>query len=114
MTSYDDVANNLVQFKERVIDLEDKFNKVERFITKKELQWHSNITEIKRILRNSRNMLESIKKVEQQRKKDFINLIKDFKMTATRDEYRKLETKINHWDIEKFISRDEFERLLNL
>ncbi len=96
----------------RVENLEDEQNKLHRDEEMKILSWDSDISSAKREIRRLKEKTEETKNKISMLKQTFLNLVTEFKIRANEEEFDKLKRKVDSFDIEKLLTRREFEKML--
>jgi len=113
IVNYDNIIlPELERFSVRTKYLEDLSYKNKRYIEMKALQWDSTVSELRREVSRFRLELKNLKTQLLDVKSSFINLVNNFKETALDEDYRKLKRTIDDWNIDKFITKKEFESML--
>ncbi|MBD3202936.1 hypothetical protein GF327_01470 [Candidatus Woesearchaeota archaeon] len=96
---------------QRLNELEDKFVSLEKKMNFSSDKWENKIdrffAEISVIKKEIKELQDSFDK----NIKCFLRLVNDFKSTATKEDLKRLENKIDEWDLEEFVSIEEFTRL---
>jgi hypothetical protein len=102
----------LIEFLIRIEDLEGEERTQSRFMQMKELEWHSNVTEIQRMQNFQIEQVSEIKRKILLAKRRFMSIISEFRTKATSDDLNKVNKKVDYWKLEEFITKNEFNRLI--
>lgn len=103
----------LIDFLTRIEDLESEQTTQSRFIQMKELDWHTNVTELQRMQSFQVEQINELKKKIDLAKHRFMSIITEFRTKATSDDLDKVNKKVDYLKFEELISKREFLRLLN-
>lgn len=113
-----DYENNLepdlLRFLTRVESLEKIAKDENSFISMKELEWETHVSEIRREVKFLNSQLNDVRNRLERFKSDFLAGVSLFKLKADMDEFRKLESKIDSMNFENLITKEEFLRKTKL
>ncbi len=101
---------DLLRFLTRIEDLEQKAKEENSNIHIRELEWDTHISEITREINFFKSQLQDIRNRLEDFKEKFMSSVADFKLKADMDELRKLESKIDHLNLENLMTKAEFLR----
>ena len=99
-------------YSERLATLEKMQRKIEIFYTMKNLDWSSNVSELKRELQSYRDELAEMSEEMQRLKRIFLNGVDELKYTILNEDYIKFKRKLKNWPLEQFITKKEFNDLM--
>ena len=103
---------DMLNFMIRLEDVESEERSVSNFMQMKELEWHSNVTEIQRMQNFQIEQVSEIKRKILLAKRRFMSIISEFRTKATSDDLNKVNKKVDYWKLEEFITKNEFNRLI--
>jgi hypothetical protein len=111
--NYDNtVETDLILFLGRIEEMEVINKTIERDIQMKALSWDSNLSTAKRTLESEKDTMKQLKQETYNLKLKFINLVNVFRLVANSEDFTKLKTRVDDWSLEKFLTRQEFERMV--
>ena len=113
VVNYDNIVlPELDRFSIRTDNLEDEAIKKKRYVDRKALEWESTVSELRRELVKAKFEVNNLKNYLEDIKKLFINIVNEFKDSALKEDYRRLKNTIDDWQVDKFITKKEFERMI--
>lgn len=104
--------NDLFIYLERIEDLEKNYLDILRKNDFSVLSWSTSSLEVKKRLEKIKKEISFLNEKIEKFKSDFMNIIYELRMSANRDEFETLNKKIENFNYENFISKQEFIRLL--
>jgi hypothetical protein len=102
---------DFLRFLERTEEVEDQGKTAKNFLEMKSLEWDTDLSEMKRELKHSKEELLAIKNKIGNLKNDFMQLVTEFKTKANSEDLEKLNYRIENFQLDKFITREEFRKL---
>jgi hypothetical protein len=102
---------DFLRFLERAEEVDDQSRMTKNFLEMKSLEWETNLSEMKRELKYSKEELLTIKSKIGNLKNEFMQLVTEFKTTGNSEDLEKLNYRIENFQMDKFITRVEFVRL---
>jgi hypothetical protein len=105
-------SQNLDYYKSRLNSLEAENNILSREMDMKDLEWTSNSFESVRKLNFIKNDLANLKEELLEIKKLFIDIVYRLRLKIDNEDYLKIKKRVDSIEYEKYITRNEFERLM--
>jgi hypothetical protein len=103
---------DMLNFMIRLEDVESEERSVSNFMQMKELEWHSHVTELQRFHNFQNEQAKELRRKVDNAKNIFFSIISQLRSKATDDEYNKLKIKIERWDLERFVTKSEFKKMI--
>jgi len=107
-----DISPQLNKLDYRIDEQDDLGKDLERFVQMKDLQWHSEVSEFKRELNFMKEQVNELRRRISMLKHNFVMTVEEFRIKASSEDFKKLQNRVDDWDMENFISKDEFKRKL--
>jgi len=107
-----DISPYLDKLDMRIDEQDDLGKDLERFIQMKDLKWHSEVSEFRREINFMKEQVNELRRRITMLKHNFVLCVEEFRIKSSMEDFNKLQNRIDDWDMENFISRDEFKRKL--
>lgn len=107
-----DIPTAVDESMSRTVNLEHRFKSLDQISDSAEKEWEKNISEYHLTLSIIKQDLEALQIEFKKNVKLFMMMITIFKEKATNEELAKLEKKIERWNPESFVTRNEFKKIV--
>jgi hypothetical protein len=112
-TNYDSIfGNEILRSLQRIEELDDETNKANRELEFGLLKFSSDFSSAKRDLRMMKTELGMIKEKITDIKQRFTSIVNELRTTATTEDMERLSKRVDNFDFETFVSREDFMELI--
>jgi 5'(3')-deoxyribonucleotidase len=110
---YDKVLEpELLNFLERVEDLESEAVVNSSSLQMREIDWDNQISELRRHLVLLKVQVQDLKAKVTSQKELFVNVVNEFRQKASAEDMQKVNRRLDDMKFEQYMTRDEFQRKL--
>jgi hypothetical protein len=112
--NYDSMyGNEILRSLQRIEELDDESKKLDRTLEIGLLKWSSDFSSAKREFRFMKAELGMIKERVSDIKTRFTSIVNELRTSATNEDMERLTKRIEGFDFETFISRDDFKKIIS-
>ncbi|HIH41923.1 TPA: hypothetical protein HA239_05965 [Candidatus Woesearchaeota archaeon] len=106
------IIPELDKFSARVDEIAGDDKRLRVSVEMESLEWHTSMSKVKRELLIMATQLKEMHKKMESMKTEFIETVMDFRTKTDKENFEKLKRKLERFNFEEYMTKEEFRKLL--